>query len=149
MRTSMVNTLDHIIAIASYSRNARDIVSVFLAELGCPPENIGFEFLMTAIILREKDPAGLRNESLYEAVAEHYNNRFSIPAIDGAMRRTLGVAWENGFEDAWVCYFPTMGNGIMKKPNNLAFIAYMSRLLEFALGHLGEHYEEVGNYGIE
>ena len=134
MLTTGLNTLHHVNKIASYSRDPRNIVVTFLLDLGVPTDLIGFEFLITAIIFWEADPACLLNDNLYIAVAEHYNNCYSVKTIENAIRRAITEAWKNKFNFDWEHYFPTPRVGKMEKPSNLKFIARLARALQLCRG---------------
>lgn len=148
MRMPVINTMAHVSKIASYSRSAHNIVMAFLLELGFVPGNIGFEFLITAVVLHAKDPVYLQSENLYAAVAEYYNHRYSKVTIEGAIRRAITEAWKNKSNAAWKRYILTMQDGIMEKPVNLTVIGYLSCALRLAQGCRTEEKEGTG-YGIE
>lgn len=128
----------------SFSKTTAEIrVSDILLTVGIPPQNSGYAFLRSAVLLAMAEPEILRQitKRLYPAVAVKYNT--TAGKVERAMRHAIEIAWNSGRINALNTILGV--NWLVgDKPTNGEFIALISdRLLQEE--HLYEKNSHVSN----
>lgn len=101
--------------------NKESKIKNLLLELGIPCNIDGYEYIIKAILLYDKDPKQSITGTLYPAVAEQFG--VTIGAVERGIRYAIQVVWKSGNYKVLKGY---VGNTIPKhkdKPTNSQFIA--------------------------
>lgn len=131
MNSTINKTLEHTFLLARHlnKRNLRGAVIVFLMELGASTKQIGFELLLYAILLQNKNPTRALSCDIYQEIKLHYG-LMSEEQVEQAIREVIKAAWINGSREAWDWYFSYADKPVTAKPTNSEFISQLAYILE-------------------
>lgn len=109
--------------------DAEDIVHNMLLDLGMSNRNLGYEYIVQAILLAAGDRKWINNITvgLYPQLAAKFDTTAS--RVERAMRHLIEVTWTRGDLDTLNRYFGSTVNPEKGKPTNGEFIARLALLL--------------------
>lgn len=109
--------------------DAEEIVRDLLTELGTPAHIKGHSYLVTALLLVNKDPDLIHamTKGLYEDVAQvHHTTR---SRVERAIRHAVEVTWDRSDLDTLARYFGNIVQSAKGKPTNSEFVAQLHHVI--------------------
>ena len=136
MNGTIEESLVHIIFLAKYMQgcDVSYVALLMLLELNIPTNQIGFDYLLHAIVAFCKAPMQTLGKGIYPAVAACYDYDVSQEEIEQAIRCVIKKGWENKNEIVWKYYFSHKITDNIKKPTNSEFISRIGRVLQLWQG---------------
>ncbi len=136
MRETIDESLVHIISLAKHMQGCdiSYVALLILLELNIPTNQVGFDFLIHAIVAFYKNPLQTMCKGIYPTVAACYDHDVSQEEIEQAIRSVIKKGWKNRDELVWKYYFSHNSSDNMKKPTNSEFISRIGRVLQLWQG---------------
>lgn len=136
MNETIDESLVHIIFLAKNMQgcDVSYVALLVLLELNIPTNQVGFDFLIHAVVAFCKNPLQTMSKGIYPTVAANYDYKVSQEEIEQAIRVVIKKGWENRDSFAWKYYFSHNTSGKMKKPTNSEFISRIGRILQLWQG---------------
>lgn len=133
MTAVLDNGLRHIEFVADKMKGCdrSTLTMAVLFELDIPTNQLGFDYLLNAIVVFSKNPYQTLRTGIYPAAAACYEQEVSSEEMEQAIRAVIKKAWKNKIDDDWKHYFSPNANGIIKKPTNSEFISKIGRVVQY------------------
>ena len=125
-------TLYHALFLAQHlsKGNLKDGLVYILYELEMPSHNIGYHYVINAILMFYQDPVRMLLQGIYQSVIEKVNPCASYEQMEQAMRSVISVSHRKCDPKVWRIYFRSNGMQKGKRPSNYEFISKITDFME-------------------
>ena len=107
------------------------VVLVILLRLRIPTNYDGFEYLKTAILLRNENPTWTMANDIYPELRRRYGKYITDEQIETAIRTAISMGWGRSNIQVWKIFFPTiLAEDEEKRPSSTEFIYELARIVE-------------------